>query len=57
MADPLTETKPADPKDHMVPEKPVCDLSTQCPQCDSKMEPEHAHYRCPKCGYRDSCCF
>jgi hypothetical protein len=34
-----------------------CDLSTTCPQCDSQMRPEHAHYRCLKCGYRDSCCF
>ena len=34
-----------------------CDLSTTCPQCDSQMRPEHAHYRCEKCGYRDSCCF
>jgi len=34
-----------------------CDLSTTCPQCDSQMQPEHAHYRCSHCGYRDSCCF
>lgn len=34
-----------------------CDLSTTCPQCDSEMRPEHAHYRCASCGYRDSCCF
>ena len=34
-----------------------CDLSTTCPQCDSEMRPEHAHYRCATCGYRDSCCF
>jgi Zn finger protein HypA/HybF involved in hydrogenase expression len=34
-----------------------CDLSTTCPQCDSQMRPEHAHYRCEKCGYRDACGF
>jgi hypothetical protein len=34
-----------------------CDLSTTCPVCLSEMTPEHAHYRCAKCGYRDSCCF
>lgn len=34
-----------------------CDLSTTCPNCNSQMQPEHAHYRCTACGYRDSCCF
>jgi ribosomal protein S27AE len=34
-----------------------CDLSTTCPNCNSQMQPEHAHYRCGACGYRDSCCF
>jgi hypothetical protein len=38
------------------PDKP-CDLSTTCPSCQSEMQPEHAHYRCAACGYRDSCCF
>ncbi len=33
------------------------DLSITCPTCATLMEPEHAHYRCPRCGYRDSCCF
>jgi hypothetical protein len=35
----------------------ACDLSTTCPNCNAQMQPEHAHYRCPACGYRDSCCF
>ena len=35
----------------------ACDLSTVCPSCGSQMQPEHAHYRCGGCGYRDSCCF
>jgi len=41
------------------PEKPAeqCDLSTTCPSCGAEMIPEHAHYRCNSCGYRDSCCF
>jgi hypothetical protein len=41
------------------PEPPAkqCDLSTTCPNCNSQMQPEHAHYRCAACGYRDSCCF
>ncbi|MBA2538113.1 MAG: hypothetical protein H0V17_00635 [Deltaproteobacteria bacterium] len=34
-----------------------CDLSIICPTCSTEMQPEHAHYRCLKCGYRDSCCF
>lgn len=34
-----------------------CELSTVCPDCGVQMSPEHAHYRCPSCGYRDSCCF
>ena len=27
-----------------------------CPMCDSPMYPEHAHYRCSACGWRDICC-
>ncbi|MGI8707708.1 MAG: hypothetical protein ACR2LG_05875 [Actinomycetota bacterium] len=34
-----------------------CELATVCPDCGVEMSPEHAHYRCPSCGYRDSCCF
>jgi ribosomal protein S27AE len=34
-----------------------CDLSTVCPECGADLLPEHAHYSCPHCGYRDSCCF
>jgi hypothetical protein len=36
---------------------PACDLSTTCPNCNAEMQPEHAHYKCAACGYRDSCCF
>jgi hypothetical protein len=37
---------------------PACptDLSIQCPTCGTQMQPENAHYRCLRCGYRDSCC-
>ncbi len=34
----------------------ACDLSTTCLQCGAGMREEHAHYRCPACGWRDSCC-
>ena len=27
-----------------------------CPICDGPLYPEHAHYRCKDCGWRDSCC-
>jgi hypothetical protein len=35
----------------------TCDLASTCPNCNTLMQPEHAHYRCLTCGYRDSCCF
>jgi hypothetical protein len=28
----------------------------ECPHCGGAMSPEHAHYRCSSCGWRDSCC-
>ena len=39
----------------------ACDTSrhgifSECPQCGGAMAPEHAHYRCRACGWRDSCC-
>jgi hypothetical protein len=27
-----------------------------CPMCDGDLAPEHAHFRCGACGWRDSCC-
>ena len=27
-----------------------------CDACGTPMEPEHAHYRCPSCGYILPCC-
>jgi rubrerythrin len=27
-----------------------------CDACGTPMEPEHAHYRCPACGYILPCC-
>jgi hypothetical protein len=38
-------------------QSPACDLGTKCPTCMIEMQPEHAHYRCLRCGYRDACCF
>ncbi|HEY5173405.1 MAG TPA: hypothetical protein VIK54_16910 [Acidimicrobiia bacterium] len=38
-----------------IPSRP-CDLSVTCFVCGAGMRPEHAHYRCPACGWRDSCC-
>jgi hypothetical protein len=31
-------------------------IFTECPHCGGDMRPEHAHYRCGSCGWRDSCC-
>jgi len=28
----------------------------ECPHCGSDLAPEHAHFRCTGCGWRDSCC-
>jgi hypothetical protein len=28
----------------------------ECPLCGGDLAPEHAHYRCGACGWRDSCC-
>ncbi|MBS1121076.1 MAG: hypothetical protein H6Q90_3304 [Deltaproteobacteria bacterium] len=39
------------------PPREDCDLASTCPNCGTMMQPEHAHYRCLTCGYRDSCCF
>jgi predicted RNA-binding Zn-ribbon protein involved in translation (DUF1610 family) len=36
--------------------EPQSDLSTTCLSCGEQMREEHAHYRCPACGWRDSCC-
>ena len=55
---PVVTTSAAQPSTE-VADDPVkqCDLSTTCPNCGTQMQPEHAHYRCGECGYRDSCCF
>lgn len=29
---------------------------TECPLCGEALIPEHAHFRCTACGWRDSCC-
>ncbi len=28
----------------------------ECPHCGSPLHPEHAHFKCRGCGWRDSCC-
>ena len=49
-------TVPPSPS-HRPASKSGCDLSVTCPTCMLEMVPEHAHYKCLQCGYRDSCCF
>jgi hypothetical protein len=29
---------------------------TECPHCGHELIPEHAHFKCTTCGWRDSCC-
>jgi hypothetical protein len=29
---------------------------TECPHCGNELIPEHAHFKCTACGWRDSCC-
>ncbi|CAN5434301.1 hypothetical protein BH11MYX1_BH11MYX1_20690 [soil metagenome] len=52
---PHAVTKP-EPAAAVEPEARI-DLSTTCPTCMVEMQPEHAHYKCPSCGYRDSSSF
>ena len=28
----------------------------ECPLCGGELHPEHAHFKCGGCGWRDSCC-
>ena len=28
----------------------------ECPLCGGALHPEHAHFKCSGCGWRDSCC-
>ena len=28
----------------------------ECPLCGGDLFPEHAHFKCKGCGWRDSCC-
>jgi len=54
---PSTIEHPADAPPVAQAPRGTCDLETTCPTCGTLMQPEHAHYRCATCGYRDSCCF
>ncbi|NBR67635.1 MAG: hypothetical protein EBS48_00730 [Actinobacteria bacterium] len=29
---------------------------SECPLCGHGLIPEHAHFKCTGCGWRDSCC-
>jgi hypothetical protein len=39
----------------VVDQSPLAPFS-ECPMCGGALAPEHAHYRCGACGWRDSCC-
>jgi hypothetical protein len=43
------------------PEAPACHdaprEATECPQCQGVMRLWAGFFRCPNCGYKESCCF
>lgn len=49
---------PAEPAEVARCELPRNPLGTfdGCPMCGGRLAPEHAHFRCSSCGWRDSCC-
>jgi hypothetical protein len=60
---PFPPFEPAAPAVPAVAPAGSCDLAGNpfaifecCPMCGSDMAPEHAHFRCTGCGWRDSCC-
>jgi transposase len=55
-AAPLAPVGTLVPVSDPAPDSKQCDLSTTCLVCGALMREEHAHYRCPECGWRDSCC-
>ena len=42
-------------------ERPACaappDEAAECPRCAVAMRLWASFYRCPNCGYKESCCF
>jgi Zn finger protein HypA/HybF involved in hydrogenase expression len=37
--------------------KTAADEEAECPQCEGTMRLWAGFYRCPNCGYKESCCF
>jgi hypothetical protein len=50
--------EPAEPVEREVAHCERSPLGTfaECPHCGGGLRPEHAHFRCSVCGWRDSCC-
>lgn len=36
---------------------PANNADTECPKCRATMRLWAGFYRCPNCGYKESCCF
>jgi hypothetical protein len=64
----MSENKDRSPNPHNLPpppadrdELPACaaapDEEAECPQCAGTMRLWASFYRCPNCGYKESCCF
>lgn len=54
--DAMSEPLPTAAPKPLVCETPRHAIFSECPHCGAGMRPEHAHYRCSGCGWRDSCC-
>jgi hypothetical protein len=50
------ETRPSPPVQACPTDLSIQCATCGCATCGTEMQPEHAHYRCLACGYRDSCC-
>jgi hypothetical protein len=52
---------PGNPPPDEAADRPACvaapDEAAECPQCAETMRLWASFYRCPNCGYKESCCF
>jgi hypothetical protein len=57
-ARPTMGAPPSRPAESARPAPELCRFAvfSECPHCGGEMAPEHAHFRCRGCGWRDSCC-
>jgi hypothetical protein len=55
------KTEPPPPTPKQPNQRPACtaapDETAECPRCAEAMRLWANYYRCPNCGYKESCCF